>query len=1038
MLTAVSASDNIVQEDNVLESDISLVNESDVLSDYYYDDDFYITVKENYAWDKKDWNSTDLIYISSYSQKNGNFSFLVDDDVRLNVPLTNGYFSIEDDGMGGKYNKTFEYIYPGNLSLNTGDYNIKVEFDGKTLTNTHVTLKEKDDFDIYLLNPYYCTDEDYFYYPNFITIDSNHNNTGTLEIFVNGTRKTYFNVNNGAFDEIPDCSNKSRYLAVADILEDYGTYDIKITFTDGTDTEVLMDEIVQVFGPEPSEPKLEMSFYFNVQYLRADNVAYIYLPREATGNLTIKYNDHEFNVPYSKGYAEHVIRAWNVQYLGETVITAIYEGDDFGTLTTNGTIIVTPGVTIPYYASLGEEFTISMITHEWVQGGKFDVYDYTDNVKGDLMASNEINWGFSSATVSSNTLGLNKFYLEYDTLGSGKYYSIQEINIIKNSENINVDIPKEVPVFYDFNMTITAPPLDFSFVTISIDGSSPEFYSIDSGKLIKTVPGLSRGYHNITVQYDNRYYEDGQWKGDVYSNTFKVYAYEYVRFEAPEIIKDYNGSEKFIVTLYDRDNNTIPHYLIDIVVNNQTYIEASDDSGKIYFDADFDAGVYPVTITDNHNYATSRITINKAATKTDLSFEKLENNCVALSAKVTPSSARGEIVFDVNGEKIKCDMGDSDVVWILRDLEAGDYTVTADYKGDSNHINSTSNTIEFNVEEVKYDVSAPDVTKYYKGPERFIVTVKEKNTPVVGKNVTFYLNGAIYNRETNNNGQASIPISLNSAVYEVISEFEGINVQSIITVKPTISGNDVTKIYRNDTQYYATFVDTKGNLIRNTDVNFNINGVLYTRKTNEKGIARMNINLNPGTYIITAYNPNSTEQYSNNITVLSSIVENYDLTKYYKNASQFTFRLLNDQGKPVGEGVSATININGVFYTRTTNASGYVTLRINLNPGTYIATIQYNGLMMSNTVKVLPILKAKDITMKYRDGTKFEAALLDGRGKSFAGQTITFNINGVFYNRLTGDDGIARLNINLMAGEYIITSMYENGATISNKITIKS
>ena len=93
---------------------------------------------------------------------------------------------------------------------------------------------------------------------------------------------------------------------------------------------------------------------------------------------------------------------------------------------------------------------------------------------------------------------------------------------------------------------------------------------------------------------------------------------------------------------------------------------------------------------------------------------------------------------------------------------------------------------------------------------------------------------------------------------------------------------------------------------------------------------------------------------------------------------------------------------------------------------------------MANTIKVLPILEAKDVVMKYRDGTKFEAKLLDGQGKPFAGQTITFNINGVMYNRVTDGSGVARLNLNLMAGEYIITSMYENGATIANKVTIRS
>ena len=52
-------------------------------------------------------------------------------------------------------------------------------------------------------------------------------------------------------------------------------------------------------------------------------------------------------------------------------------------------------------------------------------------------------------------------------------------------------------------------------------------------------------------------------------------------------------------------------------------------------------------------------------------------------------------------------------------------------------------------------------------------------------------------------------------------------------------------------------------------------------------------------------------------------------------------------------------------------------------------------------------------------------------------QNIQFNINGVFYNRATGDDGIARLNINLMPGQYIITSMY-GYAAISNTVKVTS
>ena len=110
-------------------------------------------------------------------------------------------------------------------------------------------------------------------------------------------------------------------------------------------------------------------------------------------------------------------------------------------------------------------------------------------------------------------------------------------------------------------------------------------------------------------------------------------------------------------------------------------------------------------------------------------------------------------------------------------------------------------------------------------------------------------------------------------------------------------------------------------------------------------------------------------------------------------------------------------------------------MNINLPPGTYIITAEYKGLRASNTIKVLSVLETKDLNMKFRDGSKFEAKVLDGQGNPYAGQTVTFNINGVFYTKTTDADGIARLNINLPAGTYIITSMY-NGLNAANNVKI--
>ena len=182
-------------------------------------------------------------------------------------------------------------------------------------------------------------------------------------------------------------------------------------------------------------------------------------------------------------------------------------------------------------------------------------------------------------------------------------------------------------------------------------------------------------------------------------------------------------------------------------------------------------------------------------------------------------------------------------------------------------------------------------------------------------------------------------------------------------------------------------------------------------------------------------NPETGENAANNITIIARLIENRDITKFYRNATQYTVKVLGDDGNPAGAGESVTFNINGVFYTRQTNASGIVKLNLNLPPGDYIITAEYKECRVSNNIKILPVLSASDITMNYRDGTQFAAKLVDGQGNPAANEKIEFNVNGVFYYRTTGSDGIARLNINLMSGEYIITSSY-NGANIANKITI--
>nr|WP_278958828.1 Ig-like domain repeat protein [Methanobrevibacter smithii] len=377
---------------------------------------------------------------------------------------------------------------------------------------------------------------------------------------------------------------------------------------------------------------------------------------------------------------------------------------------------------------------------------------------------------------------------------------------------------------------------------------------------------------------------------------------------------------------------------------------------------------------------------------------------------------------------------------ILKNLTYGNYTISAVFTKDNYQTVNVSENVEIN--SIKTVLEAENVVMYYRDGTRFAVVLRDiYGNPLANMNVTISINGRNYVKQSDENGTASLGLNLESKNYTVVttfggnSKYFGTRSNNTVSILSTLLSKDIVKYYRNGTQFYATVLDFKGNPLANTTVMFNINGVFYNKTTDENGTAKLNIWLRPGKYIITIFNLVTGEQAGNNVTVLSKIVENYDLVKYYKNASKFSVKILDSQGYPV-EGTIVTFNINGVFYYKETDSNGIASLAINLRPGKYVITTMYGQYDVGNNVTVLPTLQTSDLKMKYLDGSAFNARVVDGQGNPLANQIVTFNVNGVFYNKVTNDEGIASLNIRLMKGEYIITSIY-NGFETGNTIKIQ-
>ena len=366
------------------------------------------------------------------------------------------------------------------------------------------------------------------------------------------------------------------------------------------------------------------------------------------------------------------------------------------------------------------------------------------------------------------------------------------------------------------------------------------------------------------------------------------------------------------------------------------------------------------------------------------------------------------------------------------DVETGDLDVDPP-SGIDDINNVTYSKSEDTREPVIY---GEDLSMYYKNGSRYEVSIYQDGKLINSQNndskVIFNVNGVNYTKELVN-GKASIGINLNPGNYTITTFYhytDGLATKTNnIEVLSTILANDVVKFFRNGTQYCAKFLDGCGSPLVNASVTFNINGVLYKKQTDYEGIARLNINLFPGKYILTAMHPDGL-MYGYNITVLSTI-HGDDIVKFFRNGTQYCAKFLDGCGSPLVN-ASVIFNINGVFYKKQTDDNGMARLNINLFPGEYILTaIHLNGEEKANIIKVLTTISAEDISLIENKSGVFVLKTHDGA------RNVSITINGVEYIVQTDDGGVATLNVSLSKGNHAVLSKNLNsGEEIFNTIYV--
>ncbi len=674
------------------------------------------------------------------------------------------------------------------------------------------------------------------------------------------------------------------------------------------------------------------------------------IDKKATGNIAVIVDGDKYDVAIVNGSAKLTLSDLpagvyyiEAKYDGNSIVTESYNSTKF-TIDLIDSSIAVEAKNI----KCGEEAVITATVTDGATGtvtffvnGKTYVVDITDSV--------------ATLKIADLTTGDYPVFAYYN---GDKYYKTSynstTFNVAKLASTTTVNV-SDIKVGEDAVISIAVPEITSGVVSVTV-GDAIYNVSVVDGKGTLTLSGLASGSYDVVAKFngDDKYLasEDSAKFNvtklastiDIAVDNIKVGENAVISVALPEdatgeVIISVNGKNYTVMTKYGMANVTISD------LANGTY------SVDVFYNGD---DIY-APIKNSTAFTVSKVSdYNMTVDIADI--VKGENATITVSV---PEDGTGSVIVTINGTDYKGTVVNGTAKVIIPGLDEGTYKVVTFYTGDNKYDSMIVNgTITVN-KNTKTTLTMDNLVKYFNGPQKLMAKLVDGfGNPIANATVYFTINGKVYARITDENGTASIAIRLLPGEYKASALFNGTKdhdkatANATVTVKSTIFGNDTTLYFRNGTQYMAKFLDSDGKALANTDVKFNINGVFYTRVTDENGIARLNIRLDPASYIITAYNPVTGEQKANNITVLPRII-------------------------------------------------------------------------------------AKDLSMKYLDGSTFNAALVDGQGKAISGVNITFNINGVFYHRTTDADGVTKLNIRLMPGEYIITSMYDE-CWASNKIIISA
>lgn len=552
-----------------------------------------------------------------------------------------------------------------------------------------------------------------------------------------------------------------------------------------------------------------------------DNTTFtVKLAGDATGNIKVSVDNVDYTKDLSDGLAEVVISKLSE---GSHNIKITYSGDDKYLENTKSIVLtgekVTPvdNTTQPVDNTTNttqpdDNTTNTSDTNQSVsvpdeaftipENGSDYSISLPSDAKGTLTVtvdgneySQELVNGKATVTVPELSEGSHNVTVTYS--GDSKYAQVTKSTVVVK-DPVNSTIGNNTGNNTgDNNSTSenTTQPVPDKAFTIPEDGSD---YSI-------SLPGDATGTLTVTV--------DG-----------KEYSQKLVNGKATVSIPELSEGSHNITVSYSGDSKYSPISKTSVVVKDPVNSTSGNNTGNATGDNNSTGENATQSVPDE------AFTIPESGSDYSISL---------------PSDATGTLTVTVDGKEYSQELVNGKATVSIPELSEGSHNITVTYSGDNKYTSITKSSVVVKEHIPLIKLTASNLSMLYTSGKYFKVRLTSDGKALPNQKVKITINGKTYTKTIDNNGYASLKISLPPKAYTVKATYGNLTLTKKVTVKTVIQAKNINaKKSSKSIKIKVTLKKVNKKYLKNKKVTLKFNKKTFKAKTNKKGVVTFTIKKN--------------------------------------------------------------------------------------------------------------------------------------------------------------------------------------------------